>query len=97
MNGETEQKENAAIAEAGKAGDLEEKIAAKEAEFKCAAEEKFAKLAGEVKPYIEKYKSGGEELSRLIAEKVRENPGLALAIAFGAGLVAARLLDRRKD
>ena len=50
-----------------------------------------------MKPYLEKYRSGGDELLRRVAEKVRENPGASLAIAFGAGLIAAKLFERGKD
>ena len=38
-----------------------------------------------------------EEVLRRVAEKVRENPGASLAIAFGAGLIAAKLFERGKD
>lgn len=81
--------------------ELEAKLAAggakAEKTAKSSAEEHAERLFEEMKPYLEKYRSGGDELLRRVAEKVRENPGASLAIAFGAGLIAAKLFERGKD
>lgn len=63
----------------------------------AAIEERAERLFEELKPYLDKYRSGGDELLRGIAAKVRENPGASLAIAFGVGLLAAKLFDRGKN
>ncbi len=55
------------------------------------------RLIEELKPYLEKYKSGGDELLKLVAGKIRDNPGASIAIAFAAGLAAGKLFERRKD
>ena len=80
--------------------ELEAKLAAagnSEKQMNAAIEERAERLFEEMKPYLEKYRSGGDELLRRVAEKVRENPGASLAIAFGAGLIAAKLFERGKD
>ncbi len=83
--------------------ELEAKLAAAGAEenggtqINAAIEERAERLFEELKPYLEKYRSGGDELLRRVVEKVRENPGASLAIAFGAGLIAAKLFERGKD
>lgn len=80
--------------------ELEAKLAAagnSEKQMNAAIEERAERLFEELKPYLEKYRSGGDELLRRVAEKVRENPGASLAIAFGAGLIAAKLFERGKD
>ena len=64
---------------------------------KSAAEEHAERLFEELKPYLEKYRGESGELLRRVAEKVRENPGASLAVAFGAGLIAAKLFERGKD
>ena len=80
----------AKLAAAGAAGNSENQMNA-------AIEERAERLFEELKPYLEKYRSGGDELLRRVVEKVRENPGASLAIAFGAGLIAAKLFERGKD
>ena len=80
--------------------ELEAKLGAagsSEKQMNAAIEERAERLFEELKPYLEKYRSGGDELLRRVAEKVRENPGASLAIAFGAGLIAAKLFERGKD
>ena len=83
--------------------ELEDKLAAAEAaaepkkHLNAAVEDRAELLFEEIKPYLEKYRGGGEELLRRAAEKVWENPGASLAIAFGAGLIAAKLFERGKD
>ena len=83
--------------------ELEAKLAAagasgnSEKQMNAAIEERAERLFEELKPYLEKYRGGGDELLRRVAEKVRENPGASLAIAFGAGLIAAKLFERGKD
>ena len=82
----------AKLAAAGAAG-----AGSSEKQMNAAIEERAERLFEELKPYLEKYRSGGDELLRRVAEKVRENPGASLAIAFGAGLIAAKLFERGKD
>ena len=77
----------AKLAAAGAAGSSEKQMNA-------AIEERAERLFEELKPYL---RSGGDELLRRVSEKVRENPGASLAIAFGAGLIAAKLFERGKD
>ena len=80
----------AKLAAAGVAGNSEKQMNA-------AIEERAERLFEELKAYHEKYRSGGDELLRRVAEKVRENPGPSLAIALSAGLVAAKLCEHGKD
>lgn len=81
--------------------ELEAKLAAGGAKVektaKSSAEEHAERLFEELKPYLEKYRGESGELLRRVAEKVRENPGASLAVAFGAGLIAAKLFERGKD
>lgn len=82
--------------------ELEEKLAAdglahSGSSAGTAIEERAERLFEELKPYLDKYRSGGGELLCRVAEKVRENPGASLAIAFGVGLLAAKLFDRGKN
>ncbi len=101
MNEELTPREGAEKREAleAKIRELEARLAAAEAGKTpaAAAEERAARLFEELKPYLEKYRSGGDELLRQLAAKVRENPGASIAIAFGAGLIAAKLFERGKD
>ena len=83
--------------------ELEEKLAAADglahsgSSAGTAIEGRAERLFEELKPYLDKYRSDGDELLRRVAEKVRENPGASLAIAFGVGLLAAKLFDRGKN
>ena len=105
MNEESTPREGAEQIEtlAARIRELEAKLAAagaagsSEKQMNAAIEERAERLFEELKPYLEKYRSGRDELLRRVAEKVRENPGASLAIAFGAGLIAAKLFERGKD
>lgn len=50
-------------------------------------------LMDELAPIIEKYQDTGRVAVRRVEDKVIDNPLLALAVAFGAGLVIGKLLD----
>lgn len=77
--------------------ELEAKLAASDGSADAAIEERAERLFEELKPYLDKYRSCGNELMRRAAEKVRENPGASLAAAFAVGLLAAKLFERGKD
>lgn len=70
----------------------DEKIHALEANAKAQAKHLYEELG----PFLEKYKGEGRELEELICDKIRKHPGASLALAFGAGLAAAVLLDRKR-
>lgn len=100
MNEELTPRDGAEKIEAleSKIRELEAKLAAgADKPISAAVEERAERLFEELKPYLEKYRNGGDELLRQVAAKVRENPGASLAIAFGAGLIAAKLFERGKD
>lgn len=58
-------------------------------DFKARAERFYRDLA----PFVEKYREGREEIVKKVSCKVCEHPAAAMAVAFGAGLVIAKLLE----
>lgn len=82
--------------------ELEDKLAASgehghkihELEDNAKAEAKH--LYKELEPFLEKFKDEESELEEVICAKIRKHPGASLALAFGAGLLAAALFDHRK-
>ena len=82
--------------------ELEDKLAAHgehgrkihELEDNAKAEAKH--LYNELEPFLEKFKNEEIEIEEVICSKIRKHPGASLALAFGAGLLAAALFDHRK-
>lgn len=48
-----------------------------------------------IAPFMEKIKYGGDEIVANLKHRIVENPGLSIAAAFGAGIIAAKLLEGR--
>lgn len=48
-----------------------------------------------IAPFMEKIKDGGDEAFYNLKRRIVENPGLSIAAAFGAGIIAAKLLEGR--
>lgn len=51
-------------------------------------------LLGEAEKKMKEYKKESEKLAKKLDEEIKENPLATLAIAFGAGIIAAKLLQR---
>lgn len=55
------------------------------------------RLYHDLSPLVEKYKEDREEIIRKASYKVCEHPGLAMALAFGAGLLFAKVLEDKVE
>ena len=59
--------------------------------IKSSAEQLYADLT----PFIEKYKSEQGQVVRIAQDKICERPFVAVAAAFGIGVVISKLLERK--
>lgn len=79
--------------------DLRHQLVAAGGEQASAARTAVARRVEELRNELEEVAGGlerrGRETAASLGAQVREHPVASLAIAFGAGMVAARLLERR--
>ncbi len=72
---------------------IEEKVEDDAEETRATIKKDVARFYKELYPLIDKYKAGREEIIKKVSYNVCEHPGVAMALAFGAGLLFAKLLE----